>query len=145
MRIVNLVAVTAFAGLAACGDDVDGSIPGNVQDDQPFSEISPNEVISLTGTEPFWGGVIANGTFTYRTAENPDDNNIEVEAFAGRGGLSFSGELNGDALDLTITPGTCSDGMSDVTYPFTATLRIGNKSSSGCGWSDDQPAIEPGG
>jgi len=62
-----------------------------------------------------------------------------VSRFAGRGGLSFSGEMNGEALTLAVTPGACSDGMSDRTYPFVVTLRIGDDLRNGCGWTKTHP------
>ena len=45
--------------------------------------------------------------------------------FAGRGGLSYSGTIDGRSFDMAVTPAECSDGMSDRTYPFVVTLRIG--------------------
>ena len=55
----------------------------------------------------------------------------------------FSGLRNGEALDLTVTPGACSDGMSDRSYPLTATLRFGPEQREGCAWTDRQPFSGP--
>ena len=46
-------------------------------------------------------------------------------------------------FDLMITPGECSDGMSDRTYPYTATLLVGDEQRQGCAWTDSQPYDEP--
>ena len=125
--------------LAACSSAADNpNLPGNAQDDQPFAGIGEGEVINLTGTEPFWGGEIRGGQLNYTTPENIDGVQIDVIRFAGRGGLSFSGELAGETLDIAITPGACSDGMSDRSYPFAVTLQIGDDQRMGCGWSDRQ-------
>ncbi len=126
--------------LFACSAEPDGQLPGNIQDEQPFAGIAENEAISLAGTEPFWGGQISSGTFNYTTPENIDGKAVAVTRFAGRGGLSFSGEMAGKAVDIAITPAECSDGMSDAIYPFTVTLQIGDEQRNGCGWSDRHPA-----
>ena len=75
--------------------------------------------------------------------ETPAGRTIDVARFAGRGGLSFSGSLDGAALELTVTALACSDGMSDRSYPFTATLKLGDELRSGCGWSERQPFTGP--
>ncbi|GAA0272825.1 hypothetical protein GCM10009127_11540 [Alteraurantiacibacter aestuarii] len=137
MRIIAACLLAAM--LAACSADHDAAIPGNAQDDQPFAGIGEDEVIRLTGTEPFWGGEISGGLFTYTTPENIEGQRLPVTRFAGRGGLSFSAEADGVAVDMAITPAACSDGMSDRTYPFTVTLQWGEDQRIGCGWSDVHP------
>lgn len=108
-----------------------------------FNGIGAQETIRLTGTEPFWGGVIAGGILTYSTPENQAGERIAVSRFAGNNGLGFSGRLRGNALDLAITPGSCSDGMSDRSYPFTATLQLGGEQRNGCAWTDRRPFTGP--
>ncbi len=125
--------------VCACSAEPDASIPGNAQVERPFAGIGEGEVISLTGAEPFWGGEIAHGTMRWTTPENMDGESVAVTRFAGRGGLSFSGRLQGKAIDLAVTPAPCSDGMSDRSYPFTVTVQWGDEQLQGCGWSDVQP------
>lgn len=137
----TLAVPAALALLAGCGTGPESPVPGDAEDTQPFSGVGEDEAIQLTGTEPFWGGDVNGGTLTYSTPEYPDGLAIPVERFAGRGGVSFSGELAGENLDLTVTPGTCSDGMSDRSYPFTATLLIGDEQRNGCAWTDAQPFV----
>jgi uncharacterized membrane protein len=137
MRFMPVLAASAL--VCACSNGQDASIPGNAQDEHPFSGIGEDEVIRLTGTEPFWGGEIAGGTMLWTTPDNIDGERIAVTRFAGRGGLSFSGELQGRAIDLVVTPAPCSDGMSDRSYPFTVTVQFGDDQLQGCGWSDAQP------
>ena len=80
---------------------------------------------------------------TYSTVEDPDGTTIAVERFAGNNGLGYSGSLDGTSFDMAITPGECSDGMSDRTYPFTVTLRIGEEQRTGCAWTDRMPFSGP--
>ena len=109
----------------------------------PFAAITADETIRFTGTEPFWGGTIRAGEMLYSTPENQAGEAIAVSRFAGNNGLGFSGSLDGRAVDLTVTPGSCSDGMSDRTYPFTVTLEIGEETRNGCGWTEAEPFAGP--
>ena len=142
-RTGTLAIPAALALLAGCGTGGDAAVPGDAEDTQPFAGIGEEEVIHLTGTEPFWGGEVVGQSLTYTTPEIQDGQIVPVERFAGRGGVSFSGELEGEDLDLMVTPGACSDGMSDRTYPLTATLLIGDEQRNGCAWTDAQPFEGP--
>ena len=89
------------------------------------------------------GDSAGGGLALYATPENPDGSEFAVERFAGNNGLGISGRLDGAAFDLMITPGECSDGMSDRTYPYTATLLVGDEQRQGCAWTDSQAFGEP--
>lgn len=134
-------APAALAGLltlAACaGEGKDGIS----RDTEPFAGIGGDEVIEVTGTEPFWGMTIdqAGGMAAYSTPENIDGERFAVESFAGNNGLGFTGTLEGgEGVTVTITPGECSDGMTDRTYPFTATAEVGASDLRGCAFTDAQ-------
>ena len=137
--MMRLIATVIALPLAACQPGSDAQVPGDRSDKQPFAGIARDEALRLTGTEPFWGGTVAGGKLTYTTPENTDGEQVAVERFAGRGGLSFSGTYRGEALDMMVTPGECSDGMSDRAYPFVVTLRLGKEERYGCAWSDEHP------
>lgn len=131
--------VAAFASvmlLTACSPQGDEGI--TTEEAPPFDGITPEEVISLSGTEPFWGITIDDDVATYRNPENPEGSVFEVSRFAGNNGLGFSGKLDGSEVTITVTPGECSDGMSDRTYPFTATVKLGEDNLAGCGYTDKQ-------
>lgn len=125
--------LAVLAVLTACSGNGGEGAPGDTSDTQPFSEIAEDDVLRLTGTEPFWGATIEGETMIYSTPENIEGTMITLSRFAGRGGLSFSGEMDGRAVDIAVTPGDCSDGMSDREYPLTVTLQIGNDQLYGCG------------
>lgn len=137
MSVRKFVSAGVAVLLASCGQGEEANVPGDTTDGSAYSGIPEDAVISLNGTEPFWGGTVDGGTFTYTTPENMDGTPIAVSRFAGRGGLSFSGELDGQAVDLAITPGECSDGMSSRTYPYNATLQIGSEQRAGCASLDE--------
>ena len=135
--LLPTIAAALFAlSLSACQakEHATGSGVGGT-----FGDIAPGDVVHLVGTEPFWGGEIAKGALRYTTPDKPDGTVIPVSRFAGNNGLGFSGNLQGMNVDLAITPGTCVDGMSDRTYPYVATLRIGTEQRDGCAWTDRQP------
>ena len=131
-------ALACLMALAACaGENGDGIS----RDTQPFSGIGEDEVIEVAGTEPFWGMTIdqAEGAAAFSTPENIDGERFGIERFAGNNGLGFSGRLeSGEGITVTITPGECSDGMSDRTYPFTATAEVGERDLKGCAFTDTQ-------
>lgn len=132
--------LVALALAAGCRPATEGGAGGS---QAVFDAIAENETIRLTGTEPFWGGTVENGSFVYSTPENQAGEAIAVKRFAGNSGLAFSGTRAGEPIDLAITRGRCSDGMSDRTYPYTATLRLGAEQRSGCAWTDRQPFSGP--
>ena len=140
----KLILTVAILALAACNRHGGGhDVPGDANSRKPFAGIGADEVIRFTGTEPFWGGEVKGETLTYTTIDNPKGDAIAVKRFAGRNGLGVSGQLQGAAFDMTITPGACSDGMSDRSYPFTVTLLVGQETRNGCAWSDKHPFSGP--
>ena len=129
--------------LGACQPGGNADIPGDSSDTRPFSGIGAAETLHFVGTEPFWGGEVTGTALRYSTPENQDGTAIMVKRFGGRGGLSFSDALEGAAFDMTVTPGRCSDGMSDRTFPFVVTLRLGEETRNGCGWTEAAPFEGP--
>jgi uncharacterized membrane protein len=130
--------------VAACQPQSDGGAASSAPDaERPYSGIAENETLRFTGTEPFWGGQVTASSLTYTTPDNQKGEVIPVERFAGRGGVSFTGMRDGKEFVMMATPLTCSDGMSDRSYPFTVTLRIGEETRDGCGWTERKPFQGP--
>ena len=137
---MRMTIVLASLGLIAC-QSADSS-PTD-EPDGAFDAIAPAETVYMTGTEPFWGGEISADEANYTTPENQDGTRFAVSRFAGNNGMGVTGEIEGRSFDLTVTPGACSDGMSDRTYPYTATLRLGDDTRFGCAWTERQPFDGP--
>ncbi|WP_374408196.1 COG3650 family protein [Pelagerythrobacter sp.] len=138
------IAASSFLALAACQPGPEG--PEGTTRESPgaaFAAIGPEETVRFVGTEPFWGGEASGERLLYTTVENQEGFEIAVERFAGNNGLGYSGTLEGEAFDMAITPGECSDGMSDRTFPFTVTLKIGAEQRGGCAWTDRAPFTGP--
>jgi len=133
MKQLALIGLSAM--LAACSQNGQPK-PGDVPN---YAGVGESETIHLLGTEPFWSMQIEHGMLTYTTPENMDGSNAAVTRFAGNGGLGFSGTLDGKLLQIAVTPGDCSDAMSDRTYPFVATVTLGDEMLTGCGYSSAHP------
>ncbi len=131
-----------FAALliSACTPDEAGQAQGSAE---VFTDIAGQETILATGTEPFWRVEITEGVARYSTPEDIDGKTFAVERFAGNSGLGLSGTIEGRSFDLMVTRGDCSDQMSNRTYPFTATLMLGEEQRQGCAWTDRQPFTGP--
>lgn len=141
----TLVPLTLLLALAACHPHAtDEGVPGDSQDHQPYAGVGEGETLRFTGTEPFWGGQVVGETLVYTTPEKSEGQTLTVSRFNGRGGLSYSGALeDGTPFSMVVTPGGCSDGMSERSYPFVVTLRLGEQTRNGCAWSDVHPLKEP--
>ena len=121
--------------LAACTPAADGIDPQG----QTFDKIAADEVINLVGTEPFWGIRIEGTQANYTNPERPEGADFAVARFAGNNGLGYSGSMDGTNVTITLTPGNCSDGMSDRVFPYVATIALGEETLRGCGYTDRQP------
>ena len=124
-----------LAAAAACTPAADGIDPQG----KTFDAVTPEDAVTLTGTEPFWTLAIAAGEGVWTTPDNQPGTRFAVQRFAGNNGLGFSGELDGRPLTATLTPGACSDGMSDRRFPFVATIALGGETLQGCGYTTRQP------
>jgi uncharacterized membrane protein len=154
-------ATLAFVLLAACGRGTNTpaqapspsssttTLPASepsvatAADTATYSGIAAGETVHFTGTEPFWGGKVSLGALTYTTPDNQDGEMVAVERFDGRNGISFSGQLAEQPFVMAVTPGRCSDGMSDRLYPFTVTLQVKGEKREGCAWTDKQMFTGP--
>ena len=121
--------------------------PGEIsRDSTPFDAVADDAVISVGGTEPFWALVVTPADdgyeARYSSPELPEGETFPVSRFAGNNGLGFSGEWAGAPVVLALTPGECSDQMSDRTYPYTATLQLDEVTLFGCGHTDQEPFTE---
>ncbi|MEE4539734.1 MAG: hypothetical protein V2J51_14745 [Erythrobacter sp.] len=134
------LALAGITVLTAC-TEVRGDIS---RDGATFDGIAPDATVTALGTEPFWSLTITpNATGAYEggfsTLETPDPQAFALTRFAGNNGIGYSGTLEGEAVQLALTPGECSDQMSDRRYPFTATMAIGEATLMGCAYTSADP------
>ncbi|MBA4050504.1 MAG: hypothetical protein C0472_01205 [Erythrobacter sp.] len=129
------LAALAFAAAACTPAKTDGIDP----EGKAFDAVAAEEAVTMLGTEPFWNLAVEDGNGVWTTPDNQPGTRIAVKRFAGNGGLGFSGEIDGKPFTATLTPGQCSDGMSDRSFPFVATIALGGETLEGCGYTDSQP------
>jgi len=141
-RFLKSCALGACALLFGCSQsdsiDSDGAV---------YDGIDADTAITLTGTEPFWSLTIAaasNGAHLVRYTDPSeiDGRIIRATRFAGNNGIGFSGEWEGKTVQIAITPGECSDGMSESVFPFAATVAWGEDTLLGCGYTEAAPVAE---
>lgn len=107
-------------------------------DEQVNSQTSATREVyyRLTGTEPFWSLTLGRPYSTYRSMEGDSlsFSYQEPRQAAGRPGdwaQVFPLDDKGWVL-LRKEKGSCSDGMSDRAYPYTATVWINEQLLDGC-------------
>ena len=99
--------------------------------DQPLP--SPANPAAATykavGTEPGWALTISGATMIYEG----DYGSVKISEPTPANFRPAPGRYAGSRLKLTITPGPCSDGMSDLVYRQTVRLVADGKTVEGCG------------
>ena len=85
------------------------------------------------GTEPFWSVRVERGKLTF---ERPDQSPLEA-AVSTRGLTTDSAAwlaqaATGEVLALSLARQPCSDGMSDLKYAWSASLKVGVEELRGC-------------
>lgn len=128
-----LAACTMLVPSVACSP-----AEGVSENAEPYDGVGEDETVSLIGTEPFWGLTVNGSQARYSTPDNVEGVPFAVTRFAGNNGLGYSGTIDDIPFVATLTPGGCSDGMSDRSYPFTATVVFGDATLRGCGYTSAQ-------
>ena len=88
------------------------------------------------GNEPFWSVDVAPAGIV---VQRPDEEPITIEyqplEKTADGGRHFTADSTAGKFELTLTPGKCSDGMSDSVYGWNAAITIGEQAYKGCAFS----------
>jgi len=94
--------------------------------------------LKCSGTEPFWSLVIKSKTAIYENMAEGLKAELTVSAQKEAKGLKpgnvrkFSLVGEGMSGDAVVQKQKCTDGMSDITYPYNITLSMGEEVFSGC-------------
>lgn len=86
----------------------------------------------VVGTEPFWSVRADGGSLVFSTPDLPQGRTLAARVEQVAGAIEFRGHDRGQPFSLQLSPGTCSDGMSDRRYAFRARFAIGGTSYEGC-------------
>ncbi|QNP39969.1 COG3650 family protein [Lysobacter solisilvae (ex Woo and Kim 2020)] len=85
------------------------------------------------GTEPFWSARVDGDTLVFSTPENQAGTTMHGRRVPSLTGFVFIGKDGERDFHLGLTPGACSDGMSDNRYDYVATFILGDTTYKGCG------------
>ena len=90
---------------------------------------SPAISYRAAGTEPFWGLKVDNRQIEFTLAGSPPVAQPTPKVIHG-----FAGEIyQTPRINVNIVHGSCSDGMSDRTYPDKVQVTVDGHQFSGCG------------
>lgn len=132
MRAAALTTVMLL--ISACGQSPMGSTDHAAPPADAPALVEPDYSgdFDALGTEPFWSVKIRADRLTLSGPGRPDqiatDATLKVE---GQDGV-FEARIDGRRLALRLTPGECSDGMSDRRYDYFAEVRIDDQILKGC-------------
>jgi uncharacterized membrane protein len=99
----------------------------------PGQEHEPVLAFRGFGTEPFWGARVDGDTLVFTTPENQQGTVMHGRRVPSLVGFVFIGKDGDRDFHLGLTPGECSDGMSDNRYEYVATFIYGATTYKGCG------------
>lgn len=89
-----------------------------------------------TGTEPFWSIDISSEGIVFQSPESSPVTYPYRAAQNNAGSIEFNTSLNtnteSSTLKVVLTPGNCSDGMSDIQYPYSAEVVRDGQRLRGC-------------
>ena len=131
---LGLVASLALAG---CNPSVEPQVAppagGAAGPAVPASEaaVFPAALQAL-GNEPFWSVQVDGAQLRWSSPENIEGIGLTAQRAEGDDGLYLRGEMAGQAVQLHVQAGSCSDGMSDTVYPWRATWTQGGTVFKGC-------------
>ncbi len=103
----------------------------------PKTNQAPNqEAVAFVcmGTEPFWSVEISEKAIVFQSPEIAPVSYPYVAPQTGDAGAVYITPPGGgkSGMKITITPGACSDGMSDVEYPYFVVVEREGQILRGC-------------
>ena len=131
-----------LAMLAACGRSQDATqAEPSAPADAPPAGPDFSRPLNLLGVEPFWSLRIRPEGLTFSTpaAKDLTAPNAGPQVEPNRAVWTATGS-DGAPLAATLTAVVCQDGMSDLTYPFTAQVQAAGRTWTGCAaYADAMP------
>ena len=150
--LVKAVLAASALALVACGKSgeeapggYDASPPADAPAPPAADPAAPFKVdFSASGTEPFWR-VDIRGTDV--TLSGPITETVPAPHVAANAGLAaadgaatWTAQAGTTPVVVKVTKGECSDGMSDLKYPYVAEVAWGGQTLKGCGFpTAEQP------
>lgn len=89
--------------------------------------------LDVLGTEPFWGLQIRETQISFSTPEPSDAATGPNKGGVMQGASAvWESQLGDKPLKIVLVEAECSDGMSDLKYPLTAAVVVGDRTLKGC-------------
>lgn len=105
-----------------------------------------SQPIMARGTEPFWAIRVTDGRILTYSAPGETDRVYRAEGATVAPGRAtwVAHEPGGEQLTLTVYASDCSDGMSDLNYPWVAEAALPNRRLHGCAGKEAEMPREAG-
>jgi len=140
-----LVILTFVAGCGGGGDRADSDLAAEAMADSAVGEWFLDVDWRAIGTEPFWGVSIGrDGLVLSEPAEEPV-RFPPAEPRGTEGGFALSSALDDRVLAVRLRFESCSDGMSDRQYEWSARVEVDGRRLEGCAIRDPLPPEIPDG
>ncbi|HEY0601120.1 hypothetical protein [Brevundimonas sp.] len=134
MRAFALTAVAILA-LSACSPPAEApEEPAPAPAPAPvLAGVDLTKPLRARGTEPFWAVELTGSELVYSGLDRPEQRAPQnPPVIRGTMAVWESTTGAGNAIKVTLTATDCSDGMSDLSYPLTAMVVIGEETLMGC-------------
>jgi len=141
MRLVTfaIAAAAPLLLLAACDQLTPAPAPAPDPAPPPpatssvFGGLDLSQPFTVRGKEPFWALPGTSATLDYSGVDRPQETaaNPGPQVSLAVATYTVTTSLN-NALVVVLTPGPCSDGMSETVYPLNATVIRPGETLTGC-------------
>ena len=130
--------------LAACSQPASPALvdavpaPSSASSSAPGTEphTAPATALPLAfiafGNEPFWTVRVDGQQLHWNSPDNMEGIDFTAQAEALDAQRRYHGQLDGQAVSLTLSDGPCSDGMSDQVHPWRVSWSIDGRVLEGC-------------
>lgn len=98
-----------------------------------FGGLDLSQPFTIRGNEPFWAIAVTAATLDYSGVDRPQETapNPGPQVTTAVATWTVTTSLN-NPLVVVLTPGPCSDGMSETVYPLNATVIRPGETLTGC-------------
>ena len=143
----RLMLLAGMLGLAACSRPATEEAANTVQLPAPPAQTSaavdaaaasalPLKFVAF-GNEPFWNVRVDGDALHWSSPENMDGIDFTASTEVLPLQRRYNGQLQGQAVSLTLGAGPCSDGMSDQVHPWRVSWSIDGRVLEGCARAAD--------
>ena len=149
MKLQQVILLASVAGMAACSQpastdtappaaaevaaaDAAVAIDSTTTDSKTTDSADLPLAFIAFGTEPFWSVRVDGDRLHWSSPENMDGIDFTAQAEVLPLQRRYNGQLQGQAVSLTLSAGPCSDGMSDQVHPWRVSWQVDGQQLAGC-------------